>query len=349
MSGISKAAHYRSWYETAKKIKDPLERVAFYDALDAYRFDGIEPDGLSELVDILWTAVKPSVDADINRRKSGAKGGAPKNNANARKFREKTAVVLDGEDGSRNGTTGNNHTSETTEGTGEDGSRNGTTGNNHTSETTEGTGEDGSRNGTTENNHSCFVETSNVDDDDDVNDDVDVDVDDDDDGAPVGSLIAEVGQWLSAHSMAYGSRELAFITASLAARGYDSQYLDYSVEYLKSKSYRARDGGGTVTFDDIPEGNRSGLFLKAVTGWKDMEPGFHQWLSKKSRQEELTGTPQPRRPFKCPRCGGALRETPDMSICPECNGYLDWTGEKWRIVGFPEVSLEENFRIRNTV
>ena len=325
MSGISKAAHYRSWYETAKKIKDPLERVAFYDALDAYRFDGIEPDGLPEIVDILWTAVKPSVDADINRRKSGAKGGAPKNNANARKFREKTVVVLDGEDGSRNGTTGNNHTSETTE----------------------GTGEDGSRNGTTENNHSCFVETSNVDDDDDVNEDVDVD--DDDDGAPVGTLIAEVGQWLSAHSMAYGSRELALITASLAARGYDSQYLDYSVEYLKSKSYRARDGGGTVTFDDIPEGNRSGLFLKAVTGWKDMEPGFHQWLSKKSRHEELTGTPQPRRPFKCPRCGGALRETPDMSICPECNGYLDWTGEKWRIVGFPEVSLEENFRIRNTV
>ena len=78
---IQKAAQYRSFYETAKKIKDPESRLAFYDALDAYRFEGIEPDNLPFAADLAFTAIKPFIDADVNRKN----GGAPKGNSNAKK------------------------------------------------------------------------------------------------------------------------------------------------------------------------------------------------------------------------------------------------------------------------
>lgn len=78
---IQKAAQYRSFYETAKKIKDPESRLAFYDALDAYRFEGIEPENLPFAADLAFTAIKPFIDADVNRKN----GGAPKGNSNAKK------------------------------------------------------------------------------------------------------------------------------------------------------------------------------------------------------------------------------------------------------------------------
>ena len=77
-STVSKCGHYRSWYDVARKLKSPEDRLAFYDALDAYRFDGIEPENLPPIVDILWTAIKPNIDADINSRVSGADGGQKK-------------------------------------------------------------------------------------------------------------------------------------------------------------------------------------------------------------------------------------------------------------------------------
>ena len=78
---IQKAAQYRSFYETAKKIKDAESRLAFYDALDAYRFEGIEPENLPFAADLAFTAIKPFIDADVNRKN----GGAPKGNTNAKK------------------------------------------------------------------------------------------------------------------------------------------------------------------------------------------------------------------------------------------------------------------------
>lgn len=81
---IQKAAQYRSFYETAKKIKDAESRLAFYDALDAYRFEGIEPENLPFAADLAFTAIKPFIDADVNRKN----GGAPKGNSNAKKQHE---------------------------------------------------------------------------------------------------------------------------------------------------------------------------------------------------------------------------------------------------------------------
>lgn len=78
---ISKAAQYRSYYEVARKIKNPEARLAFYDALDAYRFDGIEPEGLPLEADIAFTAIKANIDADLGRKHAGAPAG----NQNARK------------------------------------------------------------------------------------------------------------------------------------------------------------------------------------------------------------------------------------------------------------------------
>lgn len=81
MSQISKAAQYRSFYDVAKKITNPEARLAFYDALDAYRFDGIEPENLPLEADIAFTAIKANIDADLGRKHAGA----PEGNQNARK------------------------------------------------------------------------------------------------------------------------------------------------------------------------------------------------------------------------------------------------------------------------
>ncbi len=81
---ISKAAQYRSYYEVAKKIKNPEARLAFYDALDSYRFDGVEPADLPLEADIAFTAIKANIDADLGRKHAGA----PEGNQNARKNTE---------------------------------------------------------------------------------------------------------------------------------------------------------------------------------------------------------------------------------------------------------------------
>lgn len=81
MNQISKAAQYRSYYDVARKITNPEARLAFYDALDAYRFDGIEPENLPLEADIAFTAIRANIDADLSRKHAGA----PEGNQNARK------------------------------------------------------------------------------------------------------------------------------------------------------------------------------------------------------------------------------------------------------------------------
>lgn len=78
---VEKAAHYRSFYEVAKKIRTDEARLAFYMAIDAYRFDGIEPENLPFEADLAFTAIKANIDADLGRKN----GGAPVGNQNARK------------------------------------------------------------------------------------------------------------------------------------------------------------------------------------------------------------------------------------------------------------------------
>lgn len=75
MEEIAKANHYRSYYEVAKKITNPEARLAFYDAIDAYRFEGELPENLPFEADLAFTAIKANIDADVNRKQ----GGAPKN------------------------------------------------------------------------------------------------------------------------------------------------------------------------------------------------------------------------------------------------------------------------------
>lgn len=92
MITIKKAAHYRSFYNVAKKIKDPAARLAFYDALDAYRFDGVQPENLPLEADIAFTALEPFLEADIKRKTARVDGGnndgRPESGITAEELRE---------------------------------------------------------------------------------------------------------------------------------------------------------------------------------------------------------------------------------------------------------------------
>lgn len=64
---------YASFYEAAKDLDDE-KRLAFYDAIMAYAFDGIEPE-FTGIMNAVWNLTKPNVDASIKYCKAGAKGG----------------------------------------------------------------------------------------------------------------------------------------------------------------------------------------------------------------------------------------------------------------------------------
>lgn len=81
MNEISKANRYRSYFEVAQKIKNPEARLAFYEAVDWYTFEGVEPKDLPIEADIAFTAIKANIDADLKRKT----GGAPLGNQNAKK------------------------------------------------------------------------------------------------------------------------------------------------------------------------------------------------------------------------------------------------------------------------
>ena len=81
MNEISKANRYRSYFEVAQKIKNPEARLAFYEAVDWYTFEGVEPKELPIEADIAFTAIKANIDADLKRKT----GGAPLGNQNAKK------------------------------------------------------------------------------------------------------------------------------------------------------------------------------------------------------------------------------------------------------------------------
>jgi len=67
---------YSSFFEAGQKLSDK-DRLAFYDAIIEYSLTGEEPqmDGLAE---IIFTAVKPVLDAQLKNYKNGKKGGRPK-------------------------------------------------------------------------------------------------------------------------------------------------------------------------------------------------------------------------------------------------------------------------------
>ena len=70
------------------------ERLAMYEAIVGYALDGKEPR-LSGTSKIMWTFVKPLLDANWRKyhngckgREHGIKGGAPEGNQNAKKDKD---------------------------------------------------------------------------------------------------------------------------------------------------------------------------------------------------------------------------------------------------------------------
>lgn len=80
MRNISKASFYVSYYQAAQKLNEN-ERLAFYDTILNYIFKGVEPKELAFNVDLIFTTIKPFIDADLSRKI----GGAPLGNSNAKK------------------------------------------------------------------------------------------------------------------------------------------------------------------------------------------------------------------------------------------------------------------------
>lgn len=81
---ISVAKHYRSFFEAAKLLPTDEEKLSFYLALDYHRFESKEWPLVGQ-AKLAFTLAKPNVDADLDAKISGATGGAPQGNQNARK------------------------------------------------------------------------------------------------------------------------------------------------------------------------------------------------------------------------------------------------------------------------
>ena len=79
---------YRSYWEAALLLQDPVERCKYYDALFGYAFDGTEPD-LSGTAGAMFVLSKPNIDAYLKRSEAGAKGGSSKREANVKQTASK--------------------------------------------------------------------------------------------------------------------------------------------------------------------------------------------------------------------------------------------------------------------
>lgn len=75
----SKFTFYKSYWETAQRLPDE-DRLAWFDGLTGYVFEGVEPSFKSPL-DIVWLNVRPVLDRGLEAIANGAKGGRPKKSA----------------------------------------------------------------------------------------------------------------------------------------------------------------------------------------------------------------------------------------------------------------------------
>lgn len=67
---------YSSFRETANKLNKE-DRADFYEAIIEYSLTGVEPK-LTGIVDIVFTAIKTTIDNQLNNYENGKKGGRPK-------------------------------------------------------------------------------------------------------------------------------------------------------------------------------------------------------------------------------------------------------------------------------
>jgi hypothetical protein len=82
---------YKSFYDATQKLEKFEDRCIIYQAICDYSFYKIEPK-LTGITEIIWTLIKPQIDANIKKRIDGKSGGAPKGNTNAKK-QPKTTMV----------------------------------------------------------------------------------------------------------------------------------------------------------------------------------------------------------------------------------------------------------------
>ena len=289
---ISKAAHYRSFYESARKLKNPEARLAFYDALDAYRFDGVEPENLPFEADLLFTAIRSIVDADLARKNAGA----PKGNQNAKKATKEDINIE--ENNSENNI---DSTIETIQNNSE----------NNIDLIIE----------TIENNSKTNNDNDNVN----VNENADAEC----------MRVSDVESWCSSHNLTLASKDLRNLTTSLIIKKQPVEYLDYALDYVNKKSFKARDGT-LCSFKDLPEANQRGMFITAVTTWQDMEQGYAAWHDE--QEEKKASKP----PSRCPVCHNPVERNSYGALCRHCSGYVirqdgrwilePWTTEKLKIV-----------------
>lgn len=77
-----------TYYEAIRQLPDG-ERLMMYDALMAYGLDGVLPEGLPPMLNIIFTLIRPNIDSSIRRYRAsvenGRKGGGQIGNQNARK------------------------------------------------------------------------------------------------------------------------------------------------------------------------------------------------------------------------------------------------------------------------
>lgn len=72
---------YESFYEACKDLS-PADRFATYDAIIAYGCAGVLPEKLKGTPKAIFTMAKPLLDANIERKANGAKGGRPRKDGN---------------------------------------------------------------------------------------------------------------------------------------------------------------------------------------------------------------------------------------------------------------------------
>ena len=85
---------WRGWYEGARRYPD-AQRLAVYDAIFAFAFDGVEPaepagDITAAIVFQTIATIRPTIAISRKRREFGAAGGQSKSQANAKQTPSKT-------------------------------------------------------------------------------------------------------------------------------------------------------------------------------------------------------------------------------------------------------------------
>ena len=82
---------FGSFYDAFKEMKSS-DRLAMYDAIMAYAFEGKEPVLKNSTQRMAFTLLKPNIDSGIEARLSGKKGGRPAKDKTEVTEKEKTGV-----------------------------------------------------------------------------------------------------------------------------------------------------------------------------------------------------------------------------------------------------------------